>query len=238
MPHLATDRVSRGLRWAGTGLFVLGVLEVVVAIGWTTTVNALVTASAVAVVAFGLPGAAAFGIALWLESQADRLEEMPDDGEALAELLPPVESNPFREPMRRYVVALVTVGLAWASRSALERIAPGQVPFILFLLAVMASGWFGGFGPAAVATLASFVVVWIYYLDDLAFISAPNFGRFVVIGLYLCACLGIAAISAALHAALARTQQLASELRRCRTLAPIVEPLESGQDQPPALPLR
>lgn len=214
MPHLATDRISRGLRWAGAVLLLLGVLLVIGGIGWTQSADALITASAVALLAFGVPGAAAFGLALWLEHTADRLEH-PPAGTGAAPAKPKLpDRNPFREPMRGYGVAVVAVAAAWVARLALDYVAPGQVPFLTFFFAVMAAGWFGGFGPAAIATLASLVITWQFYVKSMPYVGTPDFGKFVILGLFVLVCLGIAAITAALHAALVRTQQLADRARR------------------------
>src|SRR5664279_2943404 len=122
MPHLATDRISRGLRWAGTLLLAAGVVLVVGAIGWTQSADALIAASIVSVLAFGLPGAAAFGLAYWFEYVADRLEQ--------SAAAPRVESatahpeNPFREPQRRYALAVAVVAVAWAARARLDTFIP------------------------------------------------------------------------------------------------------------------
>ena len=48
------------------------------------------------------------------------------------------------------------------------------------------------------------------------FATAPDASRFVVLGLFVMVCLGIAAITAALHAALERTHHLAQEVARLR----------------------
>ena len=215
MPHLATDRISRGLRWAGTGLLVAGAALIVVGIGWTRSPDALITISAIAALAFGLPGAAAFGLAFWLEHTADQLErgEADDVVHTYSALAPP-ERNPFREPLRRYAIAIVAVALAWAARGALDHFIPNQAPFVTFFLAVAVAGWLGGFGPAALATLLSLIIAWRFYVAAVIDAPVPELGRFVLLGLFVFVCLGIAAITAALHAALERTQQLAEELRR------------------------
>lgn len=215
MPHSATDRIARGLRWAGSLLLAGGVLLVVVGIGFTRSADALITAAVVASLAFGLPGAAAFGLALWLDFETDRIERRTD-----AELRSPMTTaagNPFREPLRRYAVALVAVALSWGLRVLLDRIAPGQVPFLTFFLAVIVAGWVGGFGPAAFATLLSLAITWSFYMNGAIFTAVPDVGRFVVLGLFVIVCLGIAAITAALHAALERTQLMALELARARS---------------------
>jgi hypothetical protein len=209
MPHLATDRISRGLRWAGASLLVLAALLVILAIGWTRSVEALITASAVAFLALGAPGAAAFAMAVWLEHAADRIEH-----EAIASEPPrPADRNPFREPLRRYVIAVAAVAAAWGARYLLDIVAPGQVPFITFFLAVMVAGWSGGFGPAAFATLLSLMITWQFYVSPAQYFNAPDLGRYVVLGLFVLVCLGVAAIAAALHAALDRTQHLADRVR-------------------------
>jgi predicted outer membrane lipoprotein len=214
MPHLATDRISRGLRWAGVALLLLGVALVIGGIGWTTSPDALIMASAVALLAFGVPGAAAFGLALWLEHTADRLEHPVSGGSGKPAQPPPADRNPFREPLRGYVIAVIAVAAAWAARLALDFLTPGQLPFFYFYFAVMVAGWFGGFGPAALATLACLVITWQFYVNAFPYFATPDLGRYVALGLFVLVCLGIAAITAALHAALERTQQLAEQTRR------------------------
>ena len=150
MPHLATDRISRGLRWAGTGLLLAGVLLIVAGIGWTQSADALIMASAVAVLAFGLPGAAAFGLAFWLEHTADRLEHVaPPTRRRCRTTLhrPPAEirsasrcvvtrspPSPWRSPGPRALdsiptfrrnVPFVTFFLAVAGRGLARRVRPG-----------------------------------------------------------------------------------------------------------------
>ena len=227
MPHSATDRVSRGLRWAGSLLLLGGAALIVVGIGFTRSADALITAAVVAALAFGVPSAAAFGFALWLEYEADRIKRRTA-GELRVRHH---AGNPFREPLRRYAVAVAAVALAWGCRILLDQIALGQVPFLTFLLAVIAAGWFGGFGPAALATLLSLLVTWFFYLKGTIYGPSPDLGRFVVLGLFVIVGLGIAAITAALHAALERTQQLSLEVARLR------ERLGEAPEAPSAPPL-
>jgi len=219
MPHLATDRISRGLRWAGTGLLLAGVLLIVAGIGWTQSADALIMASAVAVLAFGLPGAAAFGLAFWLQDTADRLEHAaPTTAPTLPDSASSASGNPFREPMRRYAVAPVVVALAWLARAGLDTYVPHEVPFITYFLAVAVAGWLGGFGPAALSTLLSLVLTWYAYVMPEMSASPPALHRVVALGLFVFVCLGLAAITAALHAALDRTRHLAALTRRQKDL--------------------
>ncbi len=211
MPRIATERVTRGLQWIGLGLLIAGALVIVAGIGFTRSIDALLTASAIAVLAFGLPGAAAFGLAFWVAHVAERMENR-----AVAALRPlaPPPRHAFREPVRRYAIACAAVLGAWGARAGLDVYIPDQVPFITFYLAVAVTGWVGGFGPAVFATLLSLVVsAYFYVKPDLAS-SSPDLGRFVLLGLFVLVCLGIAALMATLHEALARTQQLTAQARR------------------------
>lgn len=189
---------------------------VVVGIAFTRTADALVTAAVVAALACGLPGAAAFGFAIWLEHAADRIERGPDTAPTNGGRAP----HPFHEPLRRYAIAVVAVGAAWGARALLDQAAAGQGPFLTYVLAVIVAGWLGGFGPAAFATLLSLVVSWVAYMPGGFFATAPDASRFVILGLFVMVCLGIAAITAALHAALERTHHLAQELARLREATP------------------
>ena len=219
MPHLATDRISRGLRWAGSGLLLAGVLLIVAGIGWTQSTDALIMASAVAVLAFGLPGAAAFGLAFWLQHTADRLEHVaPTNAATLPVAASPASGNPFREPLRRYAVAPIAVAVAWLARAGLDTYVPHEVPFITYFLAVAVAGWLGGFGPAALSTLLSLVLTWYSYVMPEMGASPPALHRLVALGLFVFVSLGLSAITAALHAALDGTQQLAALTRRQKDL--------------------
>jgi hypothetical protein len=233
MPNLATERISQGLRWAGSILLLAGVLLVVVGIGFTRSADALITASVIAAVAFGLPGGAAFGMAMWFEHVAERIESVSDP-RALRPVPAELRRNPFREPLRRYAFALAAVAFAWGLRYLLDAVAPEQVPFLTFFLAVIAAGWFGGFGPAALATAASLVITWVFYVKASPFLGAPDFGHLVVLGVFAIVCLCIAAITAALHAALERSQELTLEVARLRAV--LGEATEAPPDLPPALP--
>jgi signal transduction histidine kinase len=65
-----------------------------------------------------------------------------------------IEQRPIPAQVR-YFVALAVVGATFALRLALIPYLGRDVPFISFFLAVVVSSWFGGFGPGALATVAS-----------------------------------------------------------------------------------
>jgi PAS domain S-box-containing protein len=225
----STDRVARSLTWIGVGLLVSGALVIVGAIALTTTIDALVASASVAVLAFGLPGAAAFGIALWLESAAERTERR-----AIAALQPGyVDDAHWGETLRKYALGIVAVLGAWGVRVWLDLYIPNEVPFITFYLAVAVAGWVGGFGPAAVATLLSAAIAGTLYVRPEAGVDP---GRLMVLGIFVLVCLGIAAILSALHDALTRAQQLATEARRAEPARDGDNPLRTlAQFAPAAL---
>jgi PAS domain S-box-containing protein len=212
MPYISMDRIARGLRWAGGALLVAGVALVAAAIGWTEAADTLITASAVAALAFGLPGFLAFALAYWLESTARRLSA-PVAGASVIDAAM-VNSGPFGEPWRGYAIAVAAVSVAWAARAALDAVIPQQTPFITFYVAVVAAGWLGGVGPAALATFASVVIAWFFFLAPSMGFRVDNPGNAIVLGLFTFVCLGMGAITAALRVALVRVQQLAVETAR------------------------
>ena len=217
MSFFALDRISRGLRWAGVLLLLGGVALIVIAIGWTQTADTLVTASAIAALALGLPGFLAFALAFWLDDTAERLEKTrPLPVASAAEVAPAAQLvvNPFRGPLLGYAIAVAATLLAWGIRAALDGLIPQQTPFVTFFLAVALAGWLGGFGPAALATFLSLLIAWVFFLAPQMLFHLGNLGTATVLGLFTFVCLGIGAITAALRTALARAQQLASEATR------------------------
>jgi hypothetical protein len=139
----------------------------------------LVTASAIAALAFGLPGFLAYVLAHWLDTTAERLEKTQPlpmiraaDVAAAAQRI----VNPFRAPFQGYAIAVAAVLLAWGVRAALDSVIPQQTPFITFFLAVALAGWLGGFGPAALATFLSLLIAWVFFLAAAARSAAGGRG--------------------------------------------------------------
>jgi PAS domain S-box-containing protein len=207
-----TDRVSRGLRWTGSGLLVFGCLLTVAAIGWTQSAEALVTASAIAAFAFGIPGIAAFALAYWLESAggASLAQGAARLVKGVRSTLPPAALNDFVGPWRGYAIALLAVLLSWAAREALDSFFPRQLPFITFYLAVAVAAWLGGFGPAVFATLFSLALSWFFFFPPSMSFRLDGLGGAIPLGLFTLVCLGIAAITASLRVALAEARRTAA----------------------------
>ncbi len=195
-----TERISRGLTWIGLCLLVGGAAVVVMGIAFTTSVDALVTAAWLAAFAFGVPGAASFALAFALdliEERARRKGHPAAGDESRASTA---------EHVWRYGIAIVAVLAAWGLRGALAAHIPAEIPFATFYLAVAIAGWLGGFGPAVIATLLSAAIAGTLYVRPEAGLDA---GRFVIVGIFILVCLGIAAILSALHDALSRANALA-----------------------------
>jgi PAS domain S-box-containing protein len=226
---MGTDRVARGLFILGTGFLIGGGLMVVGAIALTTTIEALVSSASIAALAFGLPGAAAFGLAFWLEHAAERAEQR-----AISALQPvAVPEAHVGEALRRYGLAVLAVLFAWAFRMWLDLYVPGEVPFITFFLAVVFAGWIGGFGPAALATIFSAIIVGALYVRPGA---GADVGRIMLLGIFVLVCIGIAAMVSSLYEALGRTRQLAQQGPRVETPRDADQPLRSlAQLAPTAL---
>ena len=229
MARTSTERVTRALTWLGMALLVGGGLLVVGAIALTTSVEALIASASVATLAFCLPGAAAFALAFWLESAAERAERR-----AISAMQPAgTPEAHWAETLRKYALAVVAVLCAWGARMWLDIYIPNEVPFITFYLAVAIAGWVGGFGPAAVATLLSAAIAAALYVRP---DTGMEVGRFVLLGIFLLVCLGIAAIVSALHDALVRAQQLANQTKHAEPARDGDNPLRAlAQFAPAAL---
>jgi DNA-binding CsgD family transcriptional regulator len=65
---------------------------------------------------------------------------------------------------RRYALAFVAVGVAWASQERLLTGAGGESPFLVFGLAVLVTALAAGFGPGLLAMVLSSVVAVYFYL--------------------------------------------------------------------------
>lgn len=210
MVYFVTNRVVIGLRWVAAALATLGVLVVAGGIAFTTSPEALVSASMIGGVAFGLPAVAAFALGHWLDSQAAALHEGRDRQlQAAPDDRAPA---PFSEPIRDYAVAVVCVLLAWALRLAIDRVLPGYVPFVTFFLAVAVAGWRGGFGPAVLAMALSAAIARYFYMAPVNALHLHDLTTAAALGIFVFVCLVIGALTATLHSALRRIQVLSNRL--------------------------
>lgn len=211
MAHFVTDRIVVGLQRTGVILSVLAVLVVVFGIGWTASADALLTAVLIATLAFGLPAAALFALAYWLDWQAATLEGQRR--EHLARMRDDAARHPFREPTFGYVVALVAAMVAWGLLLLIDPFLPGSATFITFFIAVAASGWVGGYGPAVLTTAICACIARYFYMTPAFSFQLLNPVDAVRLGSFVFVCLSMGGLTAALHAALRRVQMLENQLK-------------------------
>lgn len=212
MAHQATDRIVTGLLWTGGLLLGLGTVITLYGVIWTSTEWDLVNAVKLAALAFGLPALGCFGVAFWMDREADRFESHTTRAGSEVRL----SGNAFVEPLRHYAIAVVAVVAAWLLRVWLDPYVPGYVPFSTFYLAVIVTGWLAGFGPSAVATMLSAVIARLNYMEPTGSLEIQTVLQAVSIGMFVIAGLIIGAVTAALHASLRRIQNLTAEIEDLR----------------------
>lgn len=210
MAHFVTDRIVVGLYRVGAVGLGAAVAVVAGAIGWTSTPEALISATQIAAFMLALPGAALVLLAFWLDGQVAKLEGREQRRHAPER--DAAARHPFREPPVGYVLAVLATLAAWGLRVLLDVYLPGNAPFVTFFLAVAVAGWLGGFGPAIVATLLSACISRWFYMVPVHAFRFDDARQAVVIGLFVFVCIGIGMLTAALHAALIRIQVLVRRL--------------------------
>ena len=215
MAHFVTDRIVVGLQRTAAILAILAVLVVGGGIGWTVSANALLTAVLIAALAFGLPAAALFALAYWLDVQAATLEGQTRN--ELAKQRDDAAMHPFREPAFGYVFAVVAALVAWGLHLVIDPYLPGSVPFITYFIAVAASGWVGGYGPAVFTTALWVVIARYFYMTPALGFQLVNPANAVRLGSFVFVCLCMGGLTAALHAALRRVQMLDNQLKAIRS---------------------
>src|SRR5258706_899570 len=108
--------------------------------------------------------------------------------------------------MLRYAVACVAVALATATKVMLDPALGDHSPFLLFFGAVMVAAWFGGMGPALLATVGSaLVAAYFFFPPDYSF-AVVNYGDRIRLLAFVFEATLISLLSAALHAARRRAQ--------------------------------
>lgn len=121
--------------------------------------------------------------------------------------------------MRRYALSVAVVLAAIAIRAAFDPVFGARYAFLIFVLAITAAGWFGGFGPGALATVlsaGSAAVVWLPPpgFAVVALADRVAFGVFLVIGL------SVSAAMESLHRARRRAERTEDDLRRISDAVP------------------
>ena len=94
-----------------------------------------------------------------------------------------------RQSLLRYGVAVLAVGVAVLCRAPLEGVLGSRSAFLLFTLAVMLSGWYGGFKPGLLATVLGGLAGTFLFLDRGA--AVPDVLQLLQLGLFLMVGAGI-----------------------------------------------
>jgi signal transduction histidine kinase/CheY-like chemotaxis protein len=118
-----------------------------------------------------------------------------------------------KSTLLRYGVAAAAVGIATGVKFLLDPALGQESPFVLFFAAVMLSGWFGGVGPVALATVASVLIgAYFFFPPDYSFAVSSTSDRLRIVTFLLEATL-IGVFTAALQAARRRGEQLRQSLQ-------------------------
>jgi PAS domain S-box-containing protein len=202
-------QIARGLTWIGTAFVIASAAVIVWAVFRTTGVDDLVVALTVAGLGLGLPAIVAFVVAWILNSLGHEDTEAAEDGDSDAAT--EERANPANVALG-YGIAVLASAAAWALRAALDPLLGDQVAYSPLLLSVAFAAWFGGLGPAVLATILGGLVSWYAYLNPNEHFGPLSIQDSVQLGLYGAAALCIGGIASALRASRERAQALAREV--------------------------
>lgn len=113
---------------------------------------------------------------------------------------------------RRYGAALVAVLIVTVVRFAMQPLVSHEAPFLLFYMAVMATGWYGGFGPGVVTTALCAVVAGYFFMDPTRSMELSSW-QVTRLGVFSLEGLVTSGLCGQLHAARRRAERSAAEAR-------------------------
>ena len=113
-----------------------------------------------------------------------------------------------------YGMSLGAVGLATLLRIILDPVLGEHHAFTLYFASVAIAAWYGGLGPALVATLTSYFAADWFFITPRFEINLPheNLDEFLALIAFVFSCLAIAITSAIMRRALARAREKQREL--------------------------
>lgn len=85
----------------------------------------------------------------------------------------------------RYGVAVLAVGLALLLKKCLDPLSGDEHPFLLFFVAVMAAGWFGGVGPGLLASVLATVASDYFFLTPGGLFAHNSLGQNLQLGFFV-----------------------------------------------------
>jgi hypothetical protein len=203
------SQIAHGLTWIGGAFLIASGAVIVWAIFRTVGVDDLLVALTVAGLGLGMPAIVAFVVAWILNSLGHADAESDDEA-------PAIEVSPQRPNLTTvawaYAVAVLACIAAWGLRVMLDPLLGQQVTYAPLLLSVAFAAWYGGLGPAALATLLGAAISWYAYLSPRDRFGALDVDDAVQLGLYCAAAFCIGGIASALRASRERAQTLAREV--------------------------
>ena len=224
MPFTAdVGRIIRALNWIGGITLVLGMMVVIWALWGTRGVDDFRTAIIIATLGFGLPSVVALALAWLLDSMSTTAAE---HGVVAAAPTPDAAAPATAQVIEvatQYGVALAAIVAAALLRWWLNPFLGVTTPFITFFLAVAVAAWFGGFGPAALATCVAGVIAWNWFLAGDGTLPADELGNLVAVGVFIATGLAIGGITATMHATSRAARRTASELTVREAAAKLLE---------------
>ncbi|NKE72618.1 hybrid sensor histidine kinase/response regulator [Candidatus Manganitrophus noduliformans] len=110
-------------------------------------------------------------------------------------------TKPPRHPLLRYGVGVFSVALIFLLRLLINPFVTETTPFLLFLIAVMVSAWYGGMGPGLMATVLSTLISDFVFLSPYYGFLRYTPGQTVQLSLFILEGSVITALTVALHSA-------------------------------------
>ena len=114
---------------------------------------------------------------------------------------------PNRSPFLKYLVAVFFVALIFLVKLLLTFVLGIRGPFRLFLIATVASTWYGGLGPGLLATAIATLTADYFFLSPLYSLFALQPAQRVLMGLFLLEGTVVAGITAAFRSSHQRAEQ-------------------------------
>lgn len=212
MDHDRTlSQISQGLTWIGGAFLVASGAVIVWAVFRTVGVDDLLVALTVAGLGLGLPAIVAFVVA-WILNSLGHPEAEAEVDDATTDATAPASKSTSTSVAWGYAVAVLACIAAWGLRILLDPFLGQQVTYAPLLLSVAFAAWYGGLGPAALATLLGACISWYAYLSPRDRFGALDIEDAMQLGLYCAAALCIGGIASALRASRERAQSLAREV--------------------------
>lgn len=119
----------------------------------------------------------------------------------------------YRHPLLRYGMGVLTVAVILLLKLLIDPFIREESPFLLFLIAVMVSAWYGGLGPGLLATVLSALVSdYVFLVPHYGFLGY-TLGQTVELGLFILEGLVISALTVALHSAKSQAEASMEEAR-------------------------